>query len=323
VTDAQRKPPFAEMERAVADLGKRFTVRQDGQGDFKTIQAAIDAAPPNSLIEIQDNGPYNEKVTILKNKEGLTIRGKKGCWPVVTSAGPVTNLPVLLQTRSANTSLRRLVFAHVAPAGSHPVAVKFEAPGEVQNCILYCAPERGGALDVGADTKVKGCVLFGGAGAQRARLECVDTIWLREHPMYCWRGGTFKNVFVFELPDMGGPCRFQCCTIVKHAKFKGEGNALLDCIVGSVEAAKPGTRIENCDVYHSPPFADQAKPGKGCFSAPPMFANPKSFNYRLMPNSPCRGRASDGGDLGFRYTPQIIEMLKLALELRARGIIKF
>ena len=36
--------------------------------------------------------------------------------------------------------------------------------------------------------------------------------------------------------------------------------------------------------------------------------------------SPCRGKASDGGELGLRYTP---EMRKIALNLRRQGIIKF
>ncbi len=30
--------------KATANLGRRITVRQDGKGDFTTIQAAIDAA---------------------------------------------------------------------------------------------------------------------------------------------------------------------------------------------------------------------------------------------------------------------------------------
>jgi len=38
---------------------------------------------------------------------------------------------------------------------------------------------------------------------------------------------------------------------------------------------------------------------------------------------PCRGKASDGGDLGCRFTPEMLEMLKKALELRRKGIIKF
>ena len=42
-----------------------------------------------------------------------------------------------------------------------------------------------------------------------------------------------------------------------------------------------------------------------------------------MPVLQGRGKASDGGDLGVRYTPEMIEMCKLAFALRARGIIKF
>ena len=83
VTDAKQKPSFVEMESVVAKLGKRITVRQGGKGDHKTIQTAINAAPPNSLIEIQDVGPYNEEIVIPKEKEGLTIRGKKDCWPII------------------------------------------------------------------------------------------------------------------------------------------------------------------------------------------------------------------------------------------------
>jgi len=48
------------MAKAAEDHGKLITVRKDGKSHFKSIQAAVDAAPPNSLIEIQDNGPYLE-----------------------------------------------------------------------------------------------------------------------------------------------------------------------------------------------------------------------------------------------------------------------
>ncbi|MBL7223945.1 MAG: hypothetical protein ISS72_08830, partial [Candidatus Brocadiae bacterium] len=46
-------------------------------------------------------------------------------------------------------------------------------------------------------------------------------------------------------------------------------------------------------------------------------------DYRLKPTSPCRKRASDGGDIGCQFTPEMLEMLKLAHELRKKGIIKF
>jgi hypothetical protein len=54
-----------------------------------------------------------------------------------------------------------------------------------------------------------------------------------------------------------------------------------------------------------------------------MFRDPVNLDYRLMPNSPCIGKASDGGDIGCRYTPEMLEMVQVALELRRRGIIKF
>ena len=43
----------------------------------------------------------------------------------------------------------------------------------------------------------------------------------------------------------------------------------------------------------------------------------------LRATSPCRKRASDGGDIGCRYTPEMMEILEKALELRKKGIIKF
>jgi hypothetical protein len=53
------------------------------------------------------------------------------------------------------------------------------------------------------------------------------------------------------------------------------------------------------------------------------FVNPKMLDYRWTHDSPYSGKASDGGDIGCRYTPEMIEMVQKALELRAQGIIKF
>ena len=76
-------------------------------------------------------------------------------------------------------------------------------------------------------------------------------------------------------------------------------------------------------MYGKEPYRDPAKPGPGCFSKDPQFLDPANFDYRLGPKSPCRGKASDGGDLGFHYTPELIELMKEAKKLRDKGIIKF
>ena len=55
----------------------------------------------------------------------------------------------------------------------------------------------------------------------------------------------------------------------------------------------------------------------------PLFRDPTKLDFRPAPKSPCIGKASDGGDIGCRYTPEMIEMIEKALELRAQGVIKF
>ncbi len=88
--DPARKPSLADFELALIGIGKLITVSQIGNADFKTIQEAVDGAPSNSLIEIRDTGPYNEPIVIPKEKEGLTLRGRTGVYPILTSVGKRT-----------------------------------------------------------------------------------------------------------------------------------------------------------------------------------------------------------------------------------------
>ncbi|MCG2717078.1 MAG: right-handed parallel beta-helix repeat-containing protein, partial [Candidatus Marinimicrobia bacterium] len=70
-----------------------YIVKQDGTGDYTTIQAAINAVPSNLItdgnsyiVEVQDNGIYNETVTISKTTEithDLIVRAQTGQTPEV------------------------------------------------------------------------------------------------------------------------------------------------------------------------------------------------------------------------------------------------
>ncbi|NQU22498.1 MAG: protein kinase [Candidatus Nealsonbacteria bacterium] len=320
VTDTDRSPSFANLEQAVADLGKMLTVRQDGKGDHKSIQAAIDAAQPNSLIEIQDSGPYNEKVAI--QKEGLILRAKKGVWPIITSIGPTTNFPTLMSVRASQVTIERLILAHGAPAGDHPGCLTVgPGPLSVRSCIVFAKGAH--AFGNHADCHIENSIIVG-SGAVQAPLTVKDSLWFGGSN-YNWAKSNYENVLISGKLSAGSQCKARFCTMGEPLNLSGtEDTALVDCILPAVQAAKPGARIVNCNVYGKPPaFIDQAKPGEGCFGGNPQFANPKKLDYRLMPTSPCRGKASDGGDLGVRYTPEMIEMLKRALQLSEQGIIKF
>ena len=115
VTDGRREPPFSELKKVVAGLGKRFVVCKDKlvKADFRTIQEAIDSASRYDLIEICDSGPYREKLLVPVEKESLTIRGKEKCWPLIMPATDVQG-PVLVVGASGVT-IERLVIAR--PSG--------------------------------------------------------------------------------------------------------------------------------------------------------------------------------------------------------------
>ena len=93
-------------------------------------------------------------------------------------------------------------------------------------------------------------------------------------------------------------------------------------MLGKIEARQPNTRIEYSNIVANE-LAGFARPGRGCFTKDPQFRDPKNFDYRLKRTSPCRKKASDGGDIGCRHTKEMLEMLKVAFELRKKGIIKF
>jgi len=75
--DLPEPPPLEEWlkDRTV------LTVAQDGSGQFKTIQAALDALRPGEAVEVLDRGPYRESLfykglrdTGLVSRQGAAIR---------------------------------------------------------------------------------------------------------------------------------------------------------------------------------------------------------------------------------------------------------
>jgi len=318
VTDAARRPSVEEMQKAVAELGKRFLVRRDGRGDFKSIQEALDAALPNSLVEIQDNGPYNERIHIAK--DGIVLRGKRGVWPIVTSSGPVTNFPVLVTITARRVSLDRLVLNHAGVAGRPPHCVH-QSGGDgpaILNSVLY-----GGnpVIDVGPGLRLDGCVAIGRVRLPRG-LQCRNTVFIAPGNVGLGPESKFENVLFPGDLALEPKTELRGCHLGK-IEVHGEGVVILDSTLVSVQSARVDTRIERCNVYGTPPFIDQAKPGTGCFPGSPQFVDPKNLDFRMLPSSPCIRKASDGGDVGFRYTSPILDMMSLVFRLRSQGYIKF
>lgn len=321
ITDTERKPSYAEMLKAVEGLGEFLVVRKDGAaGALRKIQEAIDAAPPNSTVEIQDQGPYDERLVIPAGKVRLTLRGKKPLWPVIAVAGAADSV---LTVEAAETTVERLVLAHQA-AGGAALAVR-RGPCQLRSVVLGTKgppPSLALLTAAGAACEAQGCVVAGNA-ALEGDVALRDTLWLK-----CDEGGLdAKGAFKAENSLLchvvtRAAAELRNCIVTQAVAFKGTPSLALDSILYKVEAARDDARIDFCDV-HPGGFLDAAVPGKKCFAADPHFLAPKTLDYRLSPASPCRKKGSDGGDLGCGFSYETLELAKKALELRNRGTIAF
>ena len=66
-------------------------VKQDGTGDFTTITAALAAASPGYIIEIQDSATYSEG-TIYINVDNIVLRAQAGQTPLVSGGWASSNI---------------------------------------------------------------------------------------------------------------------------------------------------------------------------------------------------------------------------------------
>ena len=315
VANPDREPSVAKLKELTANLGPRLTVALTGKADFRSIQAAIDAAKGGELIEILDNGPYNEYLTIPEGKTGLTVRGKRGCWPVVTSLVPKPERDrPLLHIEALRTTVQRLVVLKLDMIRG-PCVLLSAGPVEMKHTLLYFPPNM--------DSPIFG---QGNQEGGPERRVVSHSIVLGHH--YNHAPMTFLNCIFTREMELNFPGHLRECTMLAPVRitFRGDWviHVIKDCIVRDISVytnVPPNNyKIENCA------FFGAAKPPEGsnnCFLTNPMFRDPANLDYRLMPGSPCIGKASDGGDLGCRYTPEMLELIKVALELRQRGLIKF
>jgi hypothetical protein len=299
VADGVRKPSIAEMDKAVAKLGRRITVRLDGKGHFRSIQAAVKSANVGDLVEIEDNGPYSESVVISSEKSGITLRGKRGAWPLLISMEPNSVVGPLIGVNGPNTTIQQMVLVNLGAPGRTPQCLSCDAAG-VKVARVIAAMPGSHVVWSEAGTEFDNCLLVGPAGLGRARL---------------------RNSIISSC-RLTTACVLQTCTI-QSAGVEQPAAVFSDCVIGDLGNRDRvlGHRMDHCLTFGN--IASDIERGPGCLSANPMFRDPTNLDYRLQPGSPCIGKASDGGDIGCRYTPEMIELCKVALELRRRGIIKF
>jgi len=292
--DSQRKPSLAELAKKVADLGPLIRVRKDGKGDAKTIQEAVKNAAGNATIQIEEIGPWTEQIVVPADKDALTICGKRGLMPVLTTVGLPISYAETILVRARQLSLRRLAIARADLGLQFGIAISAETTSVALRGVAVH-----GHTQLGTRAVAKDCV-FSGRVAFRA-------------------SGSLEDVLVGGALVCGPDSQLRHCTIVGPLHLNGMSSTVFDCVLPSINAPNDGHKIEHCDVFGVNPFMNRATPGRGCIKTPPLFADPKSFDFRLQVGSPCRKAGSDGSDMGLLYTPEIQALLKVAADLRNRA----
>ncbi|HUT34205.1 MAG TPA: protein kinase [Planctomycetota bacterium] len=345
--DAERKPTVAEMAGATEKLGKTLTVSRSGRGQFKTIQAAIDAAEPNAVILITEGGFYPDRLVVPQSKANLTLRGKKGVMPVLgyDPSGKRVQRRIM-DVEATELTLDGLVFmAGTSDTTSTGfIGTKGRAALRLRAC-LFATNYRysGGELveNSGGSVEADHCLFLRG-GSIYSTLHAKNSICMGRYfyvySSYYSSGGLppprgdgpappppvckFENCLLYRF-ETSTPCQMDFCTVPGGLELRGAPNTITNSILEQVDSDKGDTTIEHCDVYGKEPFVDFARPGKRCFTAVPQFLNIRSFDYRLQRTSPCHKKASDGGTIGCRLTRDMAELLALAFELRRRGLLDF
>ncbi|MGG9972066.1 pectinesterase family protein [Ferruginibacter sp. SUN002] len=117
-------------------------VAQDGSGNYTTVQAAINAAPNNSLVPYTifiKNGKYREKITVASSKTFIQLVGESVANTILYYDDPAT---VLGTQNSASFSINandfsaiNITFANTYGDGSQAVAVLVNADrAAFKNC---------------------------------------------------------------------------------------------------------------------------------------------------------------------------------------------
>ena len=321
-----------ELDEAKAerrDTRPTIVVKQDGSGQHRTLIEAISAARDGSTIEIQDEGVYEAPRGRLgrtrERRRNISIRGPTDGFATLSHTrneqalyvGPgwtVENLRFVRardrQVRAINTrginvftpgevTIRRCVFQNLRRGivVGYPNVSTTAREVVVEDCLFMNmlgaltteGPTSDGHTEVTftrntvIDTGQHGIGRIGRNPKRKLRVtdslfalrRAAHTFWDRYHPLF-----TAEDFWVSD---------WNC-----YAPTRG--------IFGSGGTAHaPNESIQAGD------WLDATGNDLHSIHADPHFAGSKRSDFRQRPTSPCNGTASDGGDMGVRWSDVVWE----------------
>jgi len=206
---------------------------------------------------------------IPNDKEGLTLRGKKGCWPIITSAGAPQRADILVHVTAPQTTIEHLVLAHVVLGKGGASALRASATGfRLRSAVLYVVSMAGDPHsfrnDRAVDSVADNCIFVGHAENQ-GELAVSNSIWLR-HALREVKGPLkLYNVVVPAFPTAskqkaGAPCEVRHCTIPSRALLAEGSNVIRRALRCDRQGAFPGSREARQPLLQQGP--DVPRPGQ-------------------------------------------------------------
>jgi hypothetical protein len=330
--DAARQPSVPALLQALAARGPRVVVSKDADGAVRSLAAAFANQDKPSLTVLVEPGTYAGGVTVPGDvARGLVLRGAGEKPPRLD--GQTRRVLLRFPSEAADLWLERLELSNAETA-------LFLGP----NCSatlrdLIALEDVACGLDKFPTTPVTlhGCVLplsgLTAATAAACAFACDETPLDHGSFTACLLVGPEIGLLNVTLTDclLLGPVTLLGGNQLNHVTIIGEvsipedcpGNAITNSIVESITTWKPDPRakekpavaltIKCTAVARLREFnKDLVKADDKVKEARVEFTNPTKGDYRLAADSGLRGKAADQTDLGCRFPPEMLDLLKRA-----------
>ncbi|CAI9087781.1 OLC1v1021950C1 [Oldenlandia corymbosa var. corymbosa] len=216
------------LQSSGQNINANSVVAQDGSGNYRTVQAAVDAAPsnsPNRYVIYVKKGTYKEQVNIGKNKKNLMLVGDGQDATIITGS---------LNVVDGSTTFRSATVAAVADGFiAQDLCFQNTAGPEKHQAV---------ALRVGADQSV----------INRCKIDAFqDTLYthsLRQFYRDCYVTGTVDFIFGDAAVVL------QNCQLVARRPMNNQQNMVT--AQGKTDPnTNTGTSIQNCNIVPSSDLA--------------------------------------------------------------------
>ena len=229
---------------ATCATAKDLVVAADGSGDFKTVQAAVDAVPDNSAARttiLIRKGTYAELVVVRREKKNLTVRGEDRKQTIIAATNNARLNPQRREMFSAEADdfrLENLTLHNTTPkGGSQAETIRVRADRVVlDRCDFKSFQD---TLRLDGRVYVRECHIEGDVdfiwGGGTVYFDRCDILALHDGYLVQSRNGAEKFGYVFSdcridtAPDLK---RFVLARI-DPGRFAHSHVAFLNCSLGS------------------------------------------------------------------------------------------